>query len=65
MIGDVFPSEMRVITDEKTGNPVVQLTQEGINFHMYFTDNAFDLGNDRLYFVPPSADGGTPCGRAL
>ena len=49
MIGDVFPSEMRVITDEKTGNPVVQLTQKGINFHMYFTDNAFDLGNDRLH----------------
>lgn len=58
MIGDVFPSEMRVITDEKTGNPVVQLTQKGINFHMYFTDNAFDLGNDRLYFLSNRANEG-------
>ena len=58
MIGDVFPSEMRVITDEKIGNPVVQLTQKGINFHMYFTDNAFDLGNDRLYFLSNRANEG-------
>ena len=58
MIGEVFPSEMRKFTDEKTGNPVVQLTQKGINFHMYFTDNAFDLGNEKLYFLSNRANEG-------
>lgn len=39
MIGTQYQSEMSVYTDESTGRKVTRLTNSGINFHMYFTDN--------------------------
>lgn len=51
MVGDVFASEKKEITDTKTGNTVIQLTQKGINYHFYFTENSFDISNERIYFL--------------
>lgn len=57
MIGTVYPSEMKWVTDKKTGVEKLQLTSRGINVHMYFTDNAFDLGNKKLYFLSNRSHG--------
>lgn len=51
MIGKTYPSEKRAYKDPKTGREVIQLTSKGINDHMYFTDNSFDLGGKEIYFV--------------
>ncbi len=51
MIGKIYPSEMRQYTDPKSGRPVIQLTQKGLNDHMYFTDNSFDIDGGEIYFV--------------
>lgn len=50
MIGTKYPSEMRTYIDPKTGHLVTQLTQNGQNFHMYFTDNSFDIKGNDIYF---------------
>lgn len=51
MIGTKYPSEMRTYIDPKTGHLVTQLTQNGQNFHMYFTDNSFDIKGNDIYFL--------------
>lgn len=58
MIGEKFPSELKTFLDEKSGLSITQLTQNGINYHMYFTDNAFDQGNEKIYMLSNRADGG-------
>lgn len=59
MIGDIFPSEKKEITDAKTGNTVIQLTQQGINYHFYFTENSFDSSNKTIYFLSNRGHEGT------
>lgn len=56
MIGQKFPSELKTFIDKKSGMEITQLTQNGINFHMYFTDNAFDLQNRDVYILSNRAD---------
>ena len=51
MIGDKWPSEMRTYADPKSGQTVTQLTDRGVNVHMYFTDNSFDNDNEHIYFL--------------
>ena len=58
MIGERYPSEMRTCRDLVSGLPVTQLTSSGINVHMYFTDNAFDLSGERIFILSNRAAGG-------
>ena len=51
MIGTVYPSEMHEYVDPVSGYAVKQLTSQGINEHMYFTDNSFDPDGNGIYFV--------------
>ncbi|MEH7415322.1 oligogalacturonate lyase family protein [Neobacillus drentensis] len=52
MIGREFPAEFIKYVDEKIGNPVWQLTADGSNnYHFYFTDNSFTLGDEEIYFL--------------
>lgn len=52
MIGTVYPSEKRTYTDEKSGAQITQLTNQGINYHFYFTENSFDLDGKPYIFCP-------------
>lgn len=51
MIGTVYPSEKRTYIDEKSGARITQLTNHGINYHFYFTENSFDLDGKTIYFL--------------
>ncbi|MCR8632165.1 oligogalacturonate lyase family protein [Paenibacillus radicis (ex Xue et al. 2023)] len=52
MIGQTFQSEKKSYKDEKTGRLVWQLTSNGSNnYHLYFTDNSFTLGDQEIYFL--------------
>ncbi|TCL58319.1 oligogalacturonide lyase [Hydrogenispora ethanolica] len=52
MIGKEFPAEKRFYRDEKTGLEVAQLTGGGSNnYHFYFTDNSFTVGDREIYFL--------------
>jgi len=57
MIGQTFPSEMRALRDAKTGRIVRQLTTSGNNFHLYFTENSFDLHRNEIIFLSDRASG--------
>ncbi len=57
MIGQTWPSEMRTFRDPKTGCSVTQLTSTGNNFHLYFTENSFDLHKNELIFLSDRASG--------
>ncbi len=51
MIGREYASEKRYYQDEKTGREVCQLTAAANNYHIYFTDNSFTLGDREIYFL--------------
>ena len=59
MIGTVYPSEKRTYTDEKSGAQITQLTNQGINYHFYFTENSFDLDGKNIYFLSNREHEGT------
>lgn len=59
MIGTVYPSEKRTYTDEKSGAQITQLTNQGINYHFYFTENSFDLDGETIYFLSNREHEGT------
>lgn len=52
MVGTKYASEKRVFTDIKSGARITQLTNRGINFHFYFTENSFDLDGETIFFYP-------------
>lgn len=58
MIGDKYPSEKITYIDQVSKRPVTQLTQNGLNFHFYFTENSFDFNNQELYFLSNRGNGG-------
>lgn len=58
MIGTRYPSEMRTYIDSKSGYKVTQLTEKGVNFHFYFTENSFDLDSNIIYFLSNRGYGG-------
>ena len=51
MVGTRYPSEKRTYIDKKSGAIVTQLTNQGINYHFYFTENSFDLEGKTIYFL--------------
>jgi len=52
MIGREYPSEMFSYGDPLTGKEVIQLTKgEHNNYHIYFTDNSFDITDKYIYFL--------------
>lgn len=52
MIGKEFGSEISNYKDKKTGCVVKRLTDNSSNnFHLYFTDNSFTLGDKEIYFL--------------
>lgn len=51
MIGTVYPSEKRIFKDANSGAVVTQLTNQGINYHFYFTENSFDKNENKIYFL--------------
>lgn len=57
MIGQTWPSEMREFTDQKTGRTIQQLTTQGNNVHLYFTENSFDAVKNEIIFVSDRASG--------
>jgi len=57
MIGQTWPSEMRQFKDEKTGRTIRQLTQNGNNIHLYFTENSFVRGKNEIIFLSDRASG--------
>ena len=59
MIGTVYPSEKRTYTDEKSGAQITQLTNQGINYYFYFTENSFDLDGKTIYFLSNREHEGT------
>lgn len=59
MVGTVYPSEKRTYTDEKSGAQITQLTDQGINYHFYFTENSFDLDGKTIYFLSNRGHEGT------
>lgn len=59
MIGTVYPSEKRTYTDEKSSAQITQLTNQGINYHFYFTENSFDLDGKTIYFLSNREHEGT------
>ncbi|SRR6266498_2677281 len=50
MIGQTWPAERRSFRDDKTGRRVEQLTSQGNNVHLYFTENSFDLSGGTIIF---------------
>lgn len=59
MIGTVYPSEKRTYTDPKSGAQITQLTNQGINYHFYFTENSFELDGKAIYFLSNRGNEGT------
>lgn len=51
MVGTKYASEKRIFTDPKSGAQITQLTNQGINYHFYFTENSFDLDGKTIYFL--------------
>ncbi len=51
MIGDRWPSEMSTFIDKKTGAKITQLTNQGINFNLYFTETSLSPDGKSVYFV--------------
>ena len=50
-IGREYKSEMSRYADPKTGREIVKLTGKYQNYHIYFTDNSFNLGDKEIYFL--------------
>ena len=50
-IGREYKSELSRYADPKTGREVIQLTNQFENYHLYFTDNSFSLGDKEIYFL--------------
>lgn len=52
MIGKEYKPEKCSYKDVKTGREVIQLTSnESNNYHLYFTDNSFTVGDKEIYFL--------------
>lgn len=59
MTGTSYPSEKKSLIDEKSGAFITQLTNHGINYHFYFTENSFDLDGEEIYFLSNRGNEGT------
>lgn len=59
MIGTVYASEKREFIDQTSGAMITQLTNQGINYHFYFTDNSFSADGSEIYFLSNRGNEGT------
>ena len=50
-IGKQFASEMSSYIDKKTGKEIIKLTETGVNFHFYFTENSFNADDNTIIYV--------------
>jgi oligogalacturonide lyase len=50
-VGKQFPSEMSTYIDKKSGKEVIKLTESGVNFHFYFTENSFNTGDKEIIYL--------------
>jgi len=57
LIGQTWPSEMGEFRDPKTGRRIRQLTRQGNNYHLYFTENSFDSRKNEIIFYSDRASG--------
>ena len=58
MVGQKYKSEMKTVTDSKTGNRVIQLTGgDSNNYHFYFTENSFIKGKREIIFFSDRGSG--------
>jgi oligogalacturonide lyase len=57
VIGQRWNSEIREFKDEKTGRAIRQLTAQGNNVHLYFTENSFDAHKNEIIFRSDRASG--------
>jgi oligogalacturonide lyase len=57
MLGQTWKSEFREFKDEKTGRTIRQLTQQGNNYHIYFTENSFFKDSNQIVFRSDRASG--------
>jgi len=57
MIGRTWKSEMREFPDQRTGRTIRQLTANGNNVHLYFTENSFDGHKNEIIFRSDRAAG--------
>ena len=57
MLGQTWKSELREFKDEKTGRTIRQLTANGNNVHLYFTENSFDANRNEIFFLSDRASG--------
>jgi oligogalacturonide lyase len=51
MRGDRIPSRIKEVTDRTTGRKLLQLTDGGINTHLYFTENSFSCDGKAIYYL--------------
>ena len=49
-VGKQFPSEMSAYIDKKSGKEIIQLTNSGVNYHLYFTENSFNSGDKTIIY---------------
>ena len=49
-VGKQFPSEMETYKDQKSGRKITRLTQNGDNYHFYFTENSFTQGDEEIIY---------------
>ena len=49
-VGKQFSSEMSIYIDKKSGKEVVKLTNSGVNYHLYFTENSFNSDDKTIIY---------------
>ena len=57
MIGQKWQSEISEFRDPKTGRTITKLTACGNNYHLYFSENSFDIHRDEIVFLSDRASG--------
>ena len=49
-VGKQFLSEMSTYIDKKSGKEIIQLTNSGVNYHLYFTENSFNVDDKTIIY---------------
>ena len=49
-VGKQFASEMSTFIDKKSGKEIIKLTNSGVNYHLYFTENSFNSDDKTIIY---------------
>ena len=49
-VGKQFSSEMSIYIDKKSEKEILKLTESGVNFHLYFTENSFNSDDKTIIY---------------